>query len=70
MTQLTRSAPFALLPPDATAVDRSLAAALEEMAQPDHRDSECNDSVRPIAIETAAWIAAALAVWLAIALFY
>ena len=70
MTQHRPVAPFDSIrvSADAKPVDRDLAAALEELLRSPHAHSECNDSVRPIALEALFWIGFAGMVWVTVAL--
>ena len=60
----------ALLPVGATQVDRDLVRALADLCDPSHADSECNDSIAPLAIEAIVWIGLALSIWLVVAIVY
>ncbi len=60
----------AVLPAGATQVDRDLVNALAELSDPSHAESECNDSIRPLAIEAIGWIGLALSIWLVVAIVY
>lgn len=60
--------PKAIVAPNATQTDRDLAAALGVLDEPAHAMSECNESVRSLALETFLWIAGAVAVWIAVAI--
>ena len=60
----------ALLPAGATQVDRDLVNALAALSDHSHAESECNDSIGPLAIEATAWIGLALSIWLVVAIVY
>ena len=59
-----------LLPAEATQVDHDLVRALADLSDLPHAESECNDSIGPLAIEATAWIGLALSIWLVVAIVY
>lgn len=62
--QVSRPVELIHLRDDPSLLDRDLLLALQELAAPDHSDSECGASMRPIIVEALAWMAGAGLAWL------
>jgi hypothetical protein len=73
MTSISASHPASdtlSLVDDATAVDRDLASALDQLGAEPHASSECQESLFRAGVEASLWVAAATTVWVVLAIAY